>query len=131
MRSMGSPYSKRSHSPSSRTKKRRDKIAEAFEIKAEPLRFDEPHIAPAASLLPALKDKPILTGFLGRQRELKLKAEAELRARYQANLKAKNIEIDNFIMRKRRHFKDKSEKLNTKLEFHKKVAEAAALKFTK
>ena len=46
--------------------------------------------------------------------------------RYEANLKFKNIEIDNFIVRKRRLFKEKEDKLSVKLELHKKVAEAAA-----
>ena len=54
-----------------------------------------------------------------------------MREKYEANLKIKNVEIDNFIVRKRRLFQEKSEKLSVKLEFHKQVAEAAAQKINR
>lgn len=50
---------------------------------------------------------------------------------YQAKLASKNIEIDNFIKRKRRLIKEKEDKLSIKLAIHQKEAEEKALQFSK
>jgi hypothetical protein len=61
-------------SPKRGSKKRKEPTFEIFEVKAEPLRLNEPKNKTISYMFPKLKDKPIMN-FLDRQKFMKEFAE--------------------------------------------------------